>query len=431
MKKLILFLFLISMLGAFSCSDMDEPLGSQTENALSCNSKFRSEAELVNIASQAYELINGQPLDLRNSRGFNSITITPLLFRASRGGSDTLIQVVNYGNEQGFALVGALKGSPALLAVVEQGDYNYEEASEVEGFTDFVNRAESYVSSKGLIGDTAIAMINTRVEREYVRTNVHGPHLPTQWGQRDYFGVYCPNGICGCVPLATAETMSFLEAPTYMNFTFPEKDIYSAYLNWQSMKGHFKRHSDVWPAEWEGITLPDANHCPASDYNHANLGRVVRQIGYDIHAIYMEDATGAVTYTAVNYLKDLVPEITVQTFTSPTTQFVKGLNNGIAMISYGSHCWVIDGYAFYFLYEKTYRDYRPETLEGDWRLIKTEIVENGNLLHHNWGWNGYCNGFFLADCYEPNNGIEYDPGATNIPVEVYQPGTPTLYLITK
>lgn len=129
MKKVILFLFLISMLGAFSCSDMDEPLGSQTENALSCNSKFRSEAELVNIASQAYELINGQPLDLRNSRGFNSITITPLLSRASRGGSDTLIQVVNYGNEQGFALVGALKGSPALLAVVEQGDYNYEEAS--------------------------------------------------------------------------------------------------------------------------------------------------------------------------------------------------------------------------------------------------------------------------------------------------------------
>lgn len=35
------------------------------------------------------------------------------------------------------------------------------------------------------------------------------------------------------------------------------------------------------------------------------------------------------------------------------------------------------------------------------------------MLHFNWGWDGMCNGYFFLDCYNPNDGYQYDPGSTN------------------
>ena len=421
MKKTIYILFLMAGTGLYSCTDMGEPDLTPQENIAAEHSKFRSDAELINIAVQGYELLNGTPFNHSNSRGLNSITITPIVTHNSRGLCDTLIQVVNYGEEQGFALVGALKGSDDLLAVIESGDYNPEETAQVDGFNEFVNRAQSRISSKPNIGDSAFCWLNTKVEREYNLTNIYGPHIATQWGQMEEFGVYCPNGICGCVPLATAMAMSHLNAPASMQFSFPEKDLTSAYFDWATMKSHFRRHSDVWPDEWYGLDLPDAEDCPADQYTHSNLGRVVRQIGYHIDAIYKPDATGAFTVDAVNYLKELIPDIRVSTFSTPDNSLISGLKTGVAITrgtridehskKYG-HCWITDGCMILSIVERTYRNYAPDTIEGDWRLINSQS-EMKEMLHFNWGWDGMCNGYFFLDCYDSNDGYQYDPGSTN------------------
>lgn len=393
--RLLKIIMLVSVLSLWACTEIDEPISVPRDNSVTENSKYRTETELKNIALQAYSAIKGHDIEEVASRASGSITITPILPRLSRASSDTLIQVVNYGNGQGFALVGAQKGSEDLLALVEEGDYNPMEVSQVEGFEDFISRAEYLLSSKPNIGDTAICLLNTKVVRDYVRTDIDGPHIKTQWGQFDYFGAYCPNHICGCEPLAVAMVMSYLEKPNSMAFAFPERDVAYSELDWAAMKSHFKRHNDEWPSEWNGMPLP-ASGCPASDMDHANLGRVVRQIGYDLHSIYLSDMTATLSAgPPIEYFKQVIPDVVTELYSSPTQKFLGGLQNGIALVDSDDHSWVIDGFAMYIIYENTYRDFKPNTIDGDWRLIKREVVDSNTLLHHNWGWNGMCNGYFL------------------------------------
>lgn len=432
MNKLKIVIFLSVLAGALlACSEIEEPMPASPETSETSsmqNSKYRSNEELINIALEAYNAIKGHALGESASRAGSTITITPILPRLSRGSSDTLIQVVNYGNNQGFALVGAQKGSKDLLALVEAGDYNPIETSQVEGFQDFITRAESMLSSRPNIGDTTICLIDTKTVMEYVRTDFSGPNIETQWGQMDVFGAYCPNHICGCVPLAVEMVMSYFEHPASMTFTFPERDLNYSTLNWPGMKSHFKRHSDTWPAEWNGIQLPDASNCPAIDMDHSNLGRVARQIGYEMHSIYMEGETGTLTCgVPLEYLKQKFPGFTLERSGSFSQNLITGLESGVIMAVSDDHGWVIDGHAFFMIYENTYRDYAPNVVGGDWRLIKSEIIGFNDLIHQNWGWNGQCNGYFLLDCYDPDDGIEYDPGSSRPTIAGYDSGAVSSY----
>lgn len=419
--RLLKIILLVSVLSLLACTEIDEPISVPRDSSVTDNSKYRTEAELKNIALQAYSAIMGYDIEEVASRAGGSMTITPILPRLSRASSDTLIQVVNYGNGQGFALVGAQKGSEDLLALVEEGDYNPIEISQVEGFEDFISRAELLLSSKPNIGDTAICQLNTKVEYVNSVAEFYGPHVSVQWGQRDYFGAYCPNNICGCVPLSTAMVMSYFEQPASMIYTFPERDVQYSYLNWQSMKSHFKRHTDTWPEEWNGVQLPDASNCQATAIDHSNLGRVVRQIGFVSDPAYKPNVTIASTVRAIDYLKSKVPDLKVQLYTSPEKELINGLDEGIAIVdgwtgedydSSDGHCWVNDGYAILGVLKKTYRNYHPDRFPEEWTLISSEVMEFKDLLHFNWGWNGKCNGYFLTNCYKPNEATQNDEGAS-------------------
>lgn len=424
----------LSAFSLLACTEIaEEPISISSADVSIQNSKYRTNEELANIALRAYSAIIGHEVDQTSSRGGSSITITPILPRLSRASSDTLIQVVNYGSGQGFALVGAQRGSEELLALIESGDYNPIESSQVEGFNDFIYRAELLLSAPA-IGDTFPCMLNTKVERVYATTALNGPHIKTQWGQRDEFGYYCPNGLCGCGPLAVSMILSYFEQPKSMTFTFPEKDINSANFDWNLMNSHFKRHSDTWPSEWYGMILPEASECPASSFEHKNLGRLVRQIGYVVNADYKSGATSTYLSDLKNYIKNNVVGLSLTNYDTPDAQFQSDLENGVALTwgasSAGNHFWVIDGNMILGVIEKTYRDYAPDTLEGDWRLIKSELIELKDLLHHNWGWNGICNGYFLLGCYDINDATLLDPGASQASGYNFNLGT-SFYMVKK
>lgn len=418
------------MLGIFSCTDVGEPVMVPQESASAENSKYRSDAELIDIAVQGYELVHDKALDYSNSRGLNSVSITPIVSHNSRGVSDTLIQVVNYGEGKGFALIGALKSSDYLLAVIESGDYAPGETDQVEGFDNFIQRAQARISARPNIGDSIpYKNFETKVERKYGKIYTYGPHIAVQWNQHEYAGAYCPNGLSGCVPLSATMALTYLEVPSSMTLTFPERDVNSINLDWQGMRSHFKNHSEIWPDEWYGITLPDAEDCPAGDYNHSNIGRVTRQIGYAIKANYAPGATSSFNQKAVNYLKTLIPNLRVSTYYSPSANLINGLKNGVALTEGASldpagptpsglielvgHSWLTDGVMETYMIEDTYRNYRPEVLEGDWRLIKSEFIKLNDYLHFNWGAGGKYNGYFLKRCYDPNEAYENDPGFSN------------------
>ena len=68
-----------------------------------------------------------------------------------------MLYIVNYADEQGFAVISANRQAEGLLAVVEQGAYGVDGKYYTDnlGFTAFMEQAETYTRSIGV--GTAIA----------------------------------------------------------------------------------------------------------------------------------------------------------------------------------------------------------------------------------------------------------------------------------
>lgn len=138
MKKIIPFIFilLVSLSGCMS----DEPGLSKEEisgTAASLqSSKYRSIEDAIEIASNATSLL-GEGTAVR-SRGtgrvvdhLSEIGLIRNSAKSRNAEDDTLIYVVNYANNQGYAMIGASKKAPGLLAVTESGHYDVEEGTDI------------------------------------------------------------------------------------------------------------------------------------------------------------------------------------------------------------------------------------------------------------------------------------------------------------
>ena len=67
------------------------------------------------------------------------------------------------------------------------------------------------------------------------------------------------------------------------------------------------------------------------------------------------------------------------------------------------HFWLVDG----GYYIKTHYMSSVSHDEINWEVLSdwtTELTYN----HINWGWDGYCNGFFLYNIFNPTSASEYD-----------------------
>jgi len=47
-----------------------------------------------------------------------------------------------------------------------------------------------------------------------------------------------------------------------------------------------------------------------------------------------------------------------------------------------------------------------------WVIDGAKYLSGSYLFHFNFGWQGYCNGYFSRSCLNPANGVEYDNGYT-------------------
>jgi hypothetical protein len=68
------------------------------------------------------------------------------------------------------------------------------------------------------------------------------------------------------------------------------------------------------------------------------------------------------------------------------------------------HVWVVDGLKkISILYTAWCREFGSVR----WEEISqsTSTIE---YYHHNWGWDGNCNGYFNKNVFDPNNSISYD-----------------------
>ncbi len=224
--------------------------------------------------------------------------------RNSRSGaSDTLLYVVNFPDEEGYAVIPKDKRLETL-AVTESGSFSSIDEIKNPSARVILSAAQKYaeqsINTMSNGGATVVPTIPIPMQViEFDTTNfVQIPtKIPYKWGQNGSLARFCPNYTTGCVPLACAMTLAYFGQPASMSLTYPSRDRNSVTFDWPSMRKHIKENN-VQGNCW----------CNAGSDAHDQLAYLCRQLGELIGCDYSKfNATSGTISGALNALKSTIP----------------------------------------------------------------------------------------------------------------------------
>lgn len=309
----------------------------------------------------------------------------------SRSASDTLIYAVNLSENQGFVLVSATRTGLSLIGYSDAGAYNENDKVADSGFNLYMEAAKDYVADQKASGGL-IPTPTPNPDPTFPTVHINivaGPHLTVEWGQSYPEGIFCPNKIAGCTQTAMAQMMSFIEQPTSITLTYPNRDKNTQVLAWTELKKHKK----------SGYLIC---YCNVSEEIHKSLGRLCRELGHRNAASYETNGTGSYISNARATFATLCPNNSVSSvlnFYYPYESLLTNLkdNKSIAYIKGDDgtvgHAWVCDGVE------------KIGTASYEYLADKgLTWIEKAPLYYHfNWGDCGYNNGWFSPGVFEPTN----------------------------
>lgn len=419
MKKIIFLLFGWLALLVASCSDDAPVLKTDILESHELFSVNRTLAEAANLAVERANII--YPNNSRGeARSVDFSNVQCVMSKPSRSGiADTLMYILNFYDQQGFAIVSAPRNAIDVLAVIEEGSYDAQKATENPGFQFYLDVATEYCNIKeeeneelGHIipihkPDTFIKDTNPIAIYEYRLDTIIDSYstffkMNIAWGQTGIYGKYCPNKVSGCVPTAIGQIITccniWANSP-HIDYTFPEADIQSEEINWAQLKWHINQssyHSKYTPAECHEV---DPNS------THNTIGRLLRQIGYDADSKYNPDGgTSTLRSKIRGTLQKYLPDRDIPNFkTYKVAAAQRDLDHGMLLMlarnkdsEKSGHAWVSDAY-HWISHSEICRERDLETMEwGAWIYRNTQEHYN----HFVWGWDGYLDGYYAGEVFE-------------------------------
>jgi hypothetical protein len=407
MKNLSFILGVVLSLFLAGCTS-DEPVQAPVPDAQAKSTTIAEKIapeQAAEIAEQAAASVD-KPVSRPASRLANVRNIEVLTGNQSRANApDTLIYIVNYDNEKGYALISAYDIGTNVLAVIDSGHYPTDEEDTFEMFAYYIDAAKEYVDAKRLAhlsrGDfhgTIDPTIRPRPEEKTVIDTIYNvvvsPKLgDLQWGQDDPLNRYCPNGVVGCSPLSIAQAMAVIKPTQYIAYNFPNAPKAGEYIDWDLAWKHKK---------WNNTDY-EANQM---------LSRLCRQIGQIASSEYRTNGTG--TSTKRNNKKDAVkfffPNKKVEGYSDyDVWDVISAIDKGIVIFSANlyinnvkqdaGHSWVGDGSWKYHIRYSHYERERGFYIDDNYGwVLKSEYDSADRYIHCNWGWDGNHDGYYL---YEP------------------------------
>lgn len=192
-----------------------------------------------------------------------------------------------------------------------------------------------------------------------------GPLVKSTWGQKSGYGQYAPNGYAGCVAVAMGQIMRYYEYPTS--------------YDWNAMA-----------------------------YNYATdaTAKFFREIGTNVDMNYSKsDRSSSNIDKACKALKNKYGYGQSKIVTHYMMEDIRQLRNGRPVYMRGEkgndgHAWVCDGYKETII-TTDYQVMAIDKATFDHQNIPyyrslyscSNVVINA-LLHLNWGWYGYKNGYY-------------------------------------
>lgn len=167
-------------------------------------------------------------------------TVNTIAGATTRCESDTLLFLVNYADNQGFALLGADPSINDIYAISPTGSLTYEDIDANPVLADFLYDVVSYVIKPPVTDSiTGIAWKYCR----YKNIAVGGPWVSavaSDWHQTSPYNFFCKdsNGQvvnAGCVSVALGKLLSFYEKPEGLDYNWPYASITKFDFNWDAM----------------------------------------------------------------------------------------------------------------------------------------------------------------------------------------------------
>lgn len=401
MKRILYFAFILV---TASCNNEIMEFEEFKKPETTIQPKTRSINEAIEIANNAAQEFFGvtRAAGGRNADVNNVDIITSSLTRSS-GSNDTLLYIVNYEDNNGFAVISAKKDADALLAVTEQGSYTPD--SENIGFNMFMDMAQAYAAKSILPpgveeGGTLFPIKEYKETFDTIANITVLPKVEVQWGQGEFEGAYSPNMYSGCSNTAMAQILSYFCYPTQIEITFQEGNNYFLSLDWDAIKMHNRRHWNF--------------YCYANTDAHNALGLLCRQLGVLNNSIYYDDATSTnyenvhSTFSSLGYTVSSINDYESSSLTdilnSDKIIFMRGRTYNSETNDYIGHAWVVDGARKLSV---TCSSWTRNLGNGFWELL-SQSTSTDEYYHMNWGYDGNCNGYFNAGVFAPGQAQIYD-----------------------
>lgn len=338
-----------------------------------------------------------------------------IVSNSSRTAADTLVHIINYADNRGFAVVSAAKCDEPLLAFIPEGNYSHEMLDSIPPFAILMEGMTSFVAQTRAIGPVnRDSLVRPPYEPDYWNYAVvadtsyfyQDGKLKNRWHQGAPFGNCCPNQIAGCVPLAISMVLTHFAPEGSIEYTYPGADLQRETPDWDMIKICESTHDEL------GIC-----HSSAS---HKTLARLIRQIGKYADAQYKSDRTGVPTQNITKPLGKLLPNCIISSVNPYDSNDISDAIKASGMVIMrgdlypdleDGHTWVVSGMNERIIHSRHYRWYGEYLNPGDSSPIPPFAELTGHeylirrFLYMNLGWGGSCNGWYNhflegAICFE-------------------------------
>lgn len=276
--------------------------------------------------------------------------------------------------EKGFIIISGSTQLPDVVGYSPTDDFNINNMPDalksfLEAYSDYVDSVED--------GEAEVSIGNSAVRSS---RSVVAPMLQTHWNQGSPYWNMCPiidgvNTYSGCVATAMAQVMKYYNYPTSgsgqaTNSVSSETiDFSQSVYDWDNMLNDYLYY-------YEGDQL-----IPAWSQTEADaVAKLMIDCGYAVGMEYSTSASGAITSMVSNALVNnfgyspnlkYLPRSAYNTY-NWISMVRQNLEAGMPLIysgrgDQGGHAFVCDG------------------------------IDADNLMHINWGWSGYCDGYYDID----------------------------------
>ena len=293
--------------------------------------------------------------------------------RQARAGSvDQPVYIFSRGAGEGFVIVSGDNSLPLVLGVADSGDWVEEEMPPL--LLQWVKMYEHYVDSVQANGGAP-----ARAARASVYPKSISPLLTSHWHQSAPYNNRCPQradgggrAVTGCVATAMSEVMYYYKHPARGTGSHTYSDVKGCK---ETLTADFSTHTYEWDYmldSYAGVNY-SARQAQA-------VALLASDCGISVEMQYGVEASGAESvrqpYALFNYFGyDPGMRMVYRDFYH-RSELHAMIRNELAASrpvlcsahdSGGGHAFVIDGY------------------------------DNQGLYHINWGWGGWCNGYYNID----------------------------------